>query len=66
MSKYNSNLWENDASLVPMTPERKKIIDEGTFYFLNQMGMTPEQAFPNDKARQDAYKAWVEANPTEA
>lgn len=66
MSKYNSNLWENDASLVPMTPQRKAVIDEGVFYTLNEMGITPDKAYPKDTARQEAYKAWIEANATKA
>lgn len=58
--------WENDPSLVPMTPERQKQINEDAFAFMRSRKMRPAQAYPRDERLRVAYEDWLKANPLES
>lgn len=61
--KDKSTLWENDASLVPMTPSRKAMIDNTAHRNMRRHGVKPED-LPNPKYRKE-YEEWIKANPEE-
>jgi hypothetical protein len=55
--------WENDPSLVPMTPQRQKAIDNAVHRTLQRQGVKPEEL--PDQADRKEYAAWLKANPAE-
>lgn len=61
MAKNTSNLWENDPSLVPMTPKRAARQQDVLFSYFHEEGVKPED-YVGDATEKAAYKKYVEAH----
>lgn len=56
MNKGQANMWENDARLVPETPEGSQLCQDMLFNFVKSCNTKPEQWLTGDDI--EKYKNW--------